>query len=334
MKERAEVLDKFKLFKAEVENQHDRKIKIVRSDRGGEYYGRHMPYGQISGPFAKFLQENGIKAQYSAPGEPQQNRVAERRNRTLMDIVRSMLSHSTLPINLWMEALKTACHVLNKVPSKSVPKTPYEIWTGRKPTLNYLHIWGCPTEARVFNPNMGNLDPKTVSCHFIRYPDKSKAYRIYCPNHFTKFVEIRHAVFLESEMMKGDITPREIDLEEKRDYVPMPIIQEPYFAPTVGIAPSNERVVETTPVETPVVVSQATPNDLPSEDVQHPQTVIDMSNENTLRRSQLVIRKPAILSDYVTYVTEDMDEYALDDDPTSFKEAMHSEYAFEWLSAM
>jgi len=72
MKERAEALDKFKLFKAEVENQHDRKIKIVRSDRGGEYYRRHMPYGQIPGPFAKFLQKNGIKAQYSAPGEPQQ----------------------------------------------------------------------------------------------------------------------------------------------------------------------------------------------------------------------------------------------------------------------
>ena len=185
-----------------------------------------------------------------------------------------------------MEALKIACHVLNKVPSKSVPKTPYEIWTGRKPTLNYLLVWGCPAEARVFNPNMGKLDPKTVGCHFIGYLDKSKAYRFYCPNQFTKFVDTRHAVFLESEMMKGEITPREIDLEEKRDYVPMPIIEEPYFAPTIGIAPSNKRVIETTPVETPVVVSQATPNDLPSEDVQHPQTVIDMSNENTLRRSQ------------------------------------------------
>ena len=62
MKERAEALDKFKLFKAEVENQYDWKIKIVRSDRSGEYYGRHTTYGQISGPFAKFLQENGIKA--------------------------------------------------------------------------------------------------------------------------------------------------------------------------------------------------------------------------------------------------------------------------------
>jgi transposase InsO family protein len=74
------------------------------------------------------------------PGNPQQNGVAERRNRTLMDMVRSMLSYSTLPISLWMEALKTTVHILNRVPSKSVPKTPYEMWTGRKLTLNYLHV--------------------------------------------------------------------------------------------------------------------------------------------------------------------------------------------------
>jgi len=115
------VLDKFKIFKAEIENQQDLKIKIVRSGRGGEYYGRHTPYGQVTGPFARFLQKNGIVAQYSTPGEPPQNGVAERRNRTLMNMVRSMMSCSTLSINLWMEALKTTIYILNRVPSKSVP---------------------------------------------------------------------------------------------------------------------------------------------------------------------------------------------------------------------
>jgi hypothetical protein len=72
IKERSEALDKFKMFNAEVENQHDIKIKIVRSDcGGGEYYGRHTPYGQISGPFARFLQENDIVVQYSMSAEPQ-----------------------------------------------------------------------------------------------------------------------------------------------------------------------------------------------------------------------------------------------------------------------
>jgi len=70
IKEYSEALDKFKIFKAEVENQLDRKIKVVRSDRGGEYYGRHIPYGQVPGPFARFLQENGIVAQYSMSGDP------------------------------------------------------------------------------------------------------------------------------------------------------------------------------------------------------------------------------------------------------------------------
>jgi hypothetical protein len=65
------VLDKFKIFKAEVENQHDIKIKIMRSDRGGEYYGRHTSYGQVPGPSARFLQENGIVTQYSMSGDPQ-----------------------------------------------------------------------------------------------------------------------------------------------------------------------------------------------------------------------------------------------------------------------
>ena len=112
IKERSEALDKFKIFKAEVENQHNLKIKVIRSDHGEEYYGRHTPYGQVPGPFAKFLQKNGIVAQYSTLGEPQQNGVAERRNRTLMDMVRSMISYSTLPLSLWMEALKTAIHIL------------------------------------------------------------------------------------------------------------------------------------------------------------------------------------------------------------------------------
>ena len=163
------------IYKAEVENQHNLKIKVVRSDRGREYYGRHAPYGQIPGPFALFLQENGIISQYSMPGEPQQNGVAERRNCRLMDMVRSMISNSSLPVNLWMEALKTTMHILNRVPSKSVPKTPYELWTGKKPRLNYLHVWGCPSGAKIFNPHIGKLDPKTVSAILLDILQHPKA---------------------------------------------------------------------------------------------------------------------------------------------------------------
>ena len=96
-----------------------------------------------------------------------------------------------------MEASKTVIHILNRVPSKSVPKTPYELWIEREPSLNHLHVWGCPAEDKVFNSNIGKLDFKTVSCHFIGYLDKSKGYRFYYPDIHMKFIETRHAVFLE-----------------------------------------------------------------------------------------------------------------------------------------
>ena len=122
-------MNTLEVFINEVERQLDKKVKVVRSDRGGEYYGKFDENGQNLRPFAKLLQSRGICAQYTMPGTPHQNGVAERRNRTLMEMVRSMLSNSTVPISLWMNALKTAIYLLNRVPSKAVEKTPYELWT-------------------------------------------------------------------------------------------------------------------------------------------------------------------------------------------------------------
>jgi transposase InsO family protein len=84
----------FFVFLRKVERQLEKKIKIIRSDRSGEYYGRYTESGQRLGPFANFLKKEGIIAQYTMPGSPYQNSVAERRNHTLMNMVRSMLSNS------------------------------------------------------------------------------------------------------------------------------------------------------------------------------------------------------------------------------------------------
>ena len=130
-----EALDAFKVFKAEVEKQCKKQIKIMRMDRGGECYDRYTEDGQVPGPFAKFLQKHGIVALYTMPGFPPQNGVAERRNRTLKDIVRSMRSNSKLPESLWTKALKMAVYILNQVPTKIVPKTPFELWKGWKSSL-------------------------------------------------------------------------------------------------------------------------------------------------------------------------------------------------------
>jgi hypothetical protein len=193
-----------------LKRQLDRKVKVVKSDRGGEYYGKYDGLGQCPGPFAKLLEKHGIYAQYTMPtmpGTPQQNGVAERRNRTLMDMVRSMLSNSSLPISLWMEAFKTTIYLLNKVPSKAIPKTPFELWTGRKPSLRYMHVWGCPVEARIYNPHEKKLDLKTISGYFIGYLEKSKGYRFYCPTHSTKIIETGNAKFLENGEISGSDKP-------------------------------------------------------------------------------------------------------------------------------
>jgi hypothetical protein len=152
-----------------------------------------------------------------------------------------------------MEVLKTAIHILNRVPSKSVPKTPYELWIGRVPSLRHLRVWGSPAEAKVFNPNIAKLDPKTVTCHFIGYPDRSKGYRFYYPDRYPKFVETRHAVFLEDELMRGSMVSRNINLEEKRVHAPNPMIQEPFFSLPVVPTPAIPEVMVQAPVATPPV---------------------------------------------------------------------------------
>jgi hypothetical protein len=100
-----------------------------------------------------------------------------------MDTVRSMISNSILTLSLWMEALKFVAHIINCVPSKSVPKSLYELWTGMKPSINYFHMWGCPTEAKIFNPQIGKLDPKTISCNFIGYPKSPRVILLSKPYH-------------------------------------------------------------------------------------------------------------------------------------------------------
>ena len=129
----------FKNYKAEVENQLGKRIKSVRSNHSGEYYERYDGLGkQRPGPFATFLEECGIVPQYTMLGSPSMNGVGKRQNRTLKDMVRSMITHSTLLELLWGKALKTAAYLLHRVPTKATIKSLYELWTGKKPSLKYL----------------------------------------------------------------------------------------------------------------------------------------------------------------------------------------------------
>jgi transposase InsO family protein len=133
MKHKSEMFEKFKEFQSEVENHRNKKIKFLRSDRGGDY---------LSYEFGLHLKQCGIVLQLTSPGTPQRNGVSERRNRTLLDMVRYMMSLTDLPLSFWGYALEIAAFTLNRAPSKSVETTPYELWFGKKPKLSFLKSLG------------------------------------------------------------------------------------------------------------------------------------------------------------------------------------------------
>ncbi|GJV78280.1 putative RNA-directed DNA polymerase [Tanacetum coccineum] len=175
IKHKSDNFEVFKRYQNEVENQLGRKIKVLRSDRGGEY---------LSIKFFDHLKNCGIVSQLTPPRTPQLNGVAERRNRTLLDMVRSMMCRATLPISFWGYALETAAHILNL---------------------------GCKVFVR--RKAQDKLEAGSKKCLFIGYPEESFGYLFYKPKDNVVFVA-RRGVFLEREMISKEDSGSKIDLEE------------------------------------------------------------------------------------------------------------------------
>src|SRR4051812_4912335 len=131
----------------------------------------------MSHEFDNHLKSCGIVPQLTPPGTPPRNGVSERQNRTLLDMVRSMMSRTDLPLSFWGYCLETTAFTLNRVPSKSVENTPHEMWTGKKPSLSFLNIWGC--EAFVKRLQSDKLTAKSDKCIFVGYPRETLGYYFY-----------------------------------------------------------------------------------------------------------------------------------------------------------
>jgi hypothetical protein len=128
-----------------------------------------------------------------------------------------MMSRAELPLSFWGYALETAAFTLNRVPTKTVDKTPYEIWRGRVPNLSFLKIWGC--EAYVKRLTSDKLDPKSDKCFFVGYPRETKGYYFYLKSSNKVFVA-RHGTFLEEEFLSKESSGSRVALEEIRDPLP------------------------------------------------------------------------------------------------------------------
>ena len=141
-----------------------------------------MPAGYTSTEFKSYLKKEGITHQLTVPKTPEQNGVAERMNRTLVESVRSMLADAKLPHKFWAESLSTAVYLRNRSPSVTVKgKTPFEAWTGQKPNVKHLRVFGCEAYAHVPKDERKKLDSKARKCTLLGYGDATKGYRLYDP---------------------------------------------------------------------------------------------------------------------------------------------------------
>ncbi|GJW75811.1 putative ribonuclease H-like domain-containing protein [Tanacetum coccineum] len=178
-----------KSFITGIENLVDHKVKVIRCDNGTEFKNREMN---------QFCEIKGILRQFSVARTPQQNGVAERRNRTLIEAARTMLADSKLPTTFWAEAVNTACYVQNRVlVVKPHNKTPYELFHGRTPTLSFMRPFGCPVTILNTIDHLGKFDGKADEGFFVGYSLNSKAFRVF--NSRTRIVEENlHIRFSES----------------------------------------------------------------------------------------------------------------------------------------
>nr|GEU41502.1 retrovirus-related Pol polyprotein from transposon TNT 1-94 [Tanacetum cinerariifolium] len=187
--------EKFKEWKQLVENQTGRTVKKLRTDNGLEFCNRE---------FKKLCIASGIARHLTVDGTPQQNGLAERINRTLMDKVRCLLIQSGLPKTFWAEATCTAAYLINRSPSTAIEKkTPMEMWSGHPSDYEMLRTFGCVAYSHV---QQGKLEPRAVKCVLLGYPEGMKGYRLYrLDNESPKIVTSRNVVFIESVMYKDTL---------------------------------------------------------------------------------------------------------------------------------
>ena len=168
---KSETFQIFRGFVQKVENENSLKVIKIRSDHGGEF---------INVDFENFCFENGYSHNFSAPRTPQQNGVVERKNRTLQEMARTMISEYPLKSYFWAEATSTACYILNRVSIRPIlRKTPYELYRGRLPLLSYFRPFGCSCYILREGERVDKFDAKSDLGIFVGYAPQSKAYRVF-----------------------------------------------------------------------------------------------------------------------------------------------------------
>jgi hypothetical protein len=275
----------------------------LRTDRGGEF---------TSNSFNEYCSNEGIKRQLTTAYTPQQNGVSERKNRTIMNMVRCLLAARDIPKLFWPKAVKWAIYVLNRSPTLSVKNiTPEEAWSDKKPSVKHFRVFGCIAYVHIPDAQRKKLDNKSIKCVHLGVSEESKAYKLYDPVN-KKIIVSRDGVFEESKgwMWNEKSNTEVIAIEGDEE--------------TGG---NNEA--------TPEIAENSTSESSDSNSEHNDEEIDD---ETPPAPSARLRRKPAYLTDYVTG-QESEEEAELQSlavfssiiDPVTCEEAVKHE---EWRNAM
>jgi hypothetical protein len=204
LQEKSQTQETLKGFLRWAQNEFGLRIKKIRSDNGTEFKN-----SQIEG----FLEDEGIKHEFSSPYTPQQNGVVERKNRTLLDMARTMLDEYKTPDRFWAEAINTACYSINRLYlHRILKKTSYELLTGKKPNVSYFRVFGSKCFILVKRGRKSKFAPKAVEGFLLGYNSNTRAYRVF--NKPTRLVEVScDIVFDETNGSQVE----QVDLDELDD---------------------------------------------------------------------------------------------------------------------
>ncbi|RVW84276.1 Retrovirus-related Pol polyprotein from transposon RE1 [Vitis vinifera] len=219
MKNRAELFSIFQKFYAEIQTQFNISIRVLRSDNAREYF---------SAPFTSFMSHHGILHQSSCAHTPQQNGVAERKNRHLVETARTLLLHSNVPFRFWGDAVLTACYLINRMPSSVLhDQIPHSLLFPDQP-LYFLppRVFGCTCFVHILTPGQDKLSAKAMKCLFLGYSRLQKGYRCYSLETHRYFISADVTFFEDSPFFST--TSESLPVSE---VLPIPIVSPPDAMP-------------------------------------------------------------------------------------------------------
>ena len=295
MKDKSEVELYFRKYVGLVENKFGKCVSNLRCDNGGEY---------TSKSFRAFCEEKGIVTMYSIPRNPENNGKAERYNRTVMEMARCLIFDSGLPKEMWGEAVLTSVYTLNCLTSCAIAEpniTPVEIWSGFKPDLTKIRVFGCTAYAHVpAEDRCGKLAERSVRMVLVGYCNNG--YRVWDADR-RKVIAARSVVFNEEVRLSS------VDVSEDYTVDPGEAAEK---TPAAGKGPNN-------PITSPVSSTPGNKHKIPVP---------------VLRRGERVKKKPSHLDDYVMNMAMCLlvEDESSDIPPSSYEEAISQDE--RWKTAV